>query len=161
MEINIKEKIERAVFLGYTISKEGVVIGPRGEIKGYKDNNYLQFSIRGENNKIFKIKFHKFQAYIKFGDKIFEKDQVVRHFDGNSLNNSWDNILLGTQQQNMMDRTEEERKNHSKNSKRLSTEEKEKIVEDRIINGLSYNELSKKYNTPLSTLKDIVKKYKK
>ena len=154
----IKEKIERALTLGYSISKEGKVKGPKGDINGYKDDDYLQFSIRGENKKIFKIRFHKFQAYMKFGDRIFEKGLLVRHLDGNSLNNSWDNLELGNQQQNMLDRKEEDRKNHSKNSKKLPQEEKEKIAKDKKENGLSYRQLSKKYNIPLSTLKDFLKK---
>ena len=95
---------------------------------------------------------------MKFGDRIFEKGLLVRHLDGNSLNNSWDNLELGNQQQNMLDRKEEDRKNHSKNSKKLPQEEKEKIAKDKKENGLSYRQLSKKYNIPLSTLKDFLKK---
>lgn len=48
-------------------------------------------------------------AYIKYGDKIFEKGIQVRHLDGDSTNNDSNNIAIGTQSENMMDKPEEER----------------------------------------------------
>jgi hypothetical protein len=55
------------------------------------------------NGKTTKIYAHRLQAYKKFGDAMFEDGIMVRHLDGNPANNSWDNIEIGTQSDNMMD----------------------------------------------------------
>lgn len=159
--MNIKEKIEYAIKLGYTINKEGFVINPSGVlVKGNVDNNYLQFSVRIEK-KVIKIRHHKFQAYFKEGDKIFVGKVLVRHLNGNSLDNSWSNIVIGSQRDNMLDRPVEDRQAHSKNAKKLSEIEKDIIYQDKLVNNLSYRVLSKKYSVPVSTIKDFINKKSK
>ena len=46
---------------------------------------------------------HRLQAYQKYGDKIYEDGVEVRHNNGESLDNSWCNILIGSHSDNMMD----------------------------------------------------------
>lgn len=89
---------------GYDIDKQGNIINSNGKpIKQCsKTNDYKSFSFRIDY-KIKKIYIHRFQAYKKFGDEIFQEGVEVRHLDGNKENNSFDNIEIGTKSQNMMD----------------------------------------------------------
>jgi hypothetical protein len=97
------EKLEQIlVKRGYFVTEEGVLYNPKKESIGCYDRDYLISFIRVNGVKR-KIKAHRLQAYQKYGDKLYETGIIVRHFDGNSKNNSWDNILIGTQSQNMMD----------------------------------------------------------
>ena len=82
---------------------------------------------------------------------IFEKGIVARHLDGNSLNNSWNNIRIGTPSDNQMDRDESCRKNSATIASRKmqnnirSYEERCLIYED-LKNGISYSEIMNKHN---------------
>ncbi len=49
------------------------------------------------------VPVHRMQAYQKYGIVIFKKGMAARHLDGNPLNNRWENIVLGTYSDNMMD----------------------------------------------------------
>lgn len=106
---------------GYRITDDGVLLfikegqKPR-QIKGsidYKGDNktvpYRRTGIRLDG-KVRRLMFHRLQAYQKFGDKIFQKGIEVRHLNGNSLDNSYDNIGIGTLTDNRRDR-EKHRKN--------------------------------------------------
>lgn len=95
---------------GYKLNKKGEVIGIYGSVLSLQLNNkgYLYFNIRDGGKKCVKVLVHRFRAYKKFGDKMFKKGIVVRHLDGNPLNNDWDNIDIGTQSENMLDRPKEE-----------------------------------------------------
>jgi hypothetical protein len=153
----LKQVLEEITKKGYTIDENGVVKNPDGEeIKGSIYEGYQKFSVRTETNSSFAVKHHRFQAYLKYGDSIFEKGMVVRHLNGNSLDNSYDNIVLGTQSQNMMDRTPEARKNHSQKSY-ITEDIGDEIIEDRV-KGMSHRKLSVKYNIPKSTIQDFLKK---
>jgi len=107
----MKERIAHSK--GYRVTRNGVVLSRRGARKcsfnTSRDVPYKKFNIRidGKNTN---IKVHRLQAFQKYGDKIYEDYMVVRHLDGDSLNNSWDNIAIGTRSQNMMDIPAESRK---------------------------------------------------
>lgn len=111
------DKVQYISEKGYRISKDGIVVNTNGkELSGSKSNRgYLKFSIRigGETCH---INFHRLQAFQKYGDIIFNAGVVCRHIDGDKFNNSWDNIEIGTQSQNMMDRPAEERLAHAKHA---------------------------------------------
>jgi len=47
---------------------------------------------------------HKFAAYLLYGEKSLEKGVHVRHIDGDVLNLSKENIVLGTARENEMDK---------------------------------------------------------
>ena len=92
---------------GYYVDKEGNVWfnGKQRKLIPHntgKKKPYYQFAIRLTNGKVKNVKVHKLQAYQKFGDKMFEDGIVVRHLNDNSLDNSWDNIEIGTDSDNMM-----------------------------------------------------------
>lgn len=46
---------------------------------------------------------HRLNALKKFGNEMFDGGIVVRHIDGNKLNNHSDNIMLGKQSENIRD----------------------------------------------------------
>lgn len=89
---------------GYTIDELGSVFNPKGiKLNLYKNSNgYMCFSVR-KDNKLFKVFAHRLQAYQTYGSIIFNSNVVVRHLNGNSLDNSRVNIGFGSYQQNTMD----------------------------------------------------------
>ena len=94
MEYNKHEVIAKE--RGYTISEDGIVYNPKNKSVGTSGKNrYKYFSFR-INDKIIKVYFHRFQAYNKFGNKIYDEGMVVRHLNGNILDNSIANIEIGT-----------------------------------------------------------------
>lgn len=98
-------------FNEYFISKEGVVYSAKkgqGErfkgvrpLKSHLDKNgYLNVGLYVPNKKRFAV--HRLMALAKFGE--LKADIVTRHKDNNKVNNSFDNILIGTQLDNIKDR---------------------------------------------------------
>jgi len=110
---NFSRKEEYAYAKGYRISKEGVLTYKERIVEGSIHMAYKEFGYRDDNHKVIKCKFHRLQAYQKYGNKIYEDGMCVRHLDGNPLNNTWDNIEIGTHQENMMDIPREERVKHA------------------------------------------------
>ena len=98
---------------GYKIDKKGNVTGPSGKklklmIKDGAESSYLGFKIWMNGESIF-VKVHRFQAFKKFGNKMFGFDEngeeiIVRHKNSHSFDNSESNILLGTHELNRRDR---------------------------------------------------------
>lgn len=87
---------------GYAVTEDGVLLNPNSVEIGYNDSGYITTSIRIKG-KSKHLKAHRLQAYQKYGDSIYNKDVVTRHSNGDSEDNSWDNIVIGTQSDNMMD----------------------------------------------------------
>lgn len=140
---------------GYRITNDGKLLNSKGKelVGGDKPvgkSIYKHFTTRFQK-KFVVITFHRLQAYQKFGDKIFEEGIVVRHLDGNSLNNSWDNIAIGTSSDNQMDIPKEIRTRSAiKASRKMqnnnrSFNERCKIYEH-LKNGIPYSEIMLKYN---------------
>lgn len=135
-------KIIEAYTIGYRVTETGEVIGRRGKaLKCYNNKGYYTFAIRvfGVHKT---IRVHRLQAYQKYGDSMFKKETVVRHKNGNSLDNSYSNILIGTHSENMMDKTQEQRILQASNPIYKHKE----ILEDRDKNKMTYKELMLKYN---------------
>ncbi len=57
------------------------------------------------------MRFHRIQAYLKFGNKLFEKGIVVRHLNNDKLDNSYSNISIGTNLDNYHDKPDEQKQN--------------------------------------------------
>ena len=92
------DKIQIASERGYFVTKDGLVFfnGKQRKLNlKNKKYQYYCFNIRIDG-KPKRIEVHRLQAYQKFGDKIFEKGIVVRHLNGDSTDNSYDNIGIGT-----------------------------------------------------------------
>lgn len=93
---------------GYRVSDCGVLVLYNGkerklQSKFIANKEYHRFSI-SINGKSVNIMVHRLQAYQKYKSRAFKDGIVIRHKNDNSLDNSKKNILLGTQQQNMVDR---------------------------------------------------------
>lgn len=157
MEYNKYEIIAKE--RGYTITPEGVVFNPKGkQIGTYSKNKYMYFSFR-LNGKIVKVYFHRYQAYLKFGNSLYEDGIMVRHLDGDLLNNSVSNIELGTNSDNMLDIPKEKRIQKSANAnKKYSDDLVLEIKADRE-RGMSYKDLMEKYHiSSKGTISNIINK---
>lgn len=95
--------IQRAYDEGYRVANDGSIISPDGNVKKTRvgNDNYMRFTI-GIDGLRSPIMVHRFAAYQKFGEIMFAAD-CIRHLDGNSLNNSLDNLEIGTNSDNRLD----------------------------------------------------------
>lgn len=152
--MNIKEKVTHAKNKGYFVDDNGNVFSKRKQLLLREHKSYYHFSISHLGQRI-TMTVHKFVAYLKYGNDMFEKDIIVRHFDGNSRNNAPNNILIGTSSQNRQDIPKVDRIQTSilisSKNRRFSDEEVKQIQNDRKC-GLSYKLLCEKYSTSKSTL---------
>ena len=109
--------IRRLVEAGWSVNANGTVLKPSGEIrkcytkKGQKNRPpYRVFNVKDDGLSR-PVHVHKMVAFLKFGAVAF--DNLVRHLNNKSLDNSWNNIAIGSNSDNMMDRPAEERKAHA------------------------------------------------
>lgn len=113
--IDIFSRAEKLAYeYGYKMDESGKLYNNKGRlIKGTMNKGYLAHNIPvGEIIKT--VKFHRLQAYQLFGGKIYEPYIVVRHLDGNSLNNRPSNLALGTVQENHLDMKPEDMSRYAK-----------------------------------------------
>lgn len=99
--------------LGFEPEGDRLVSGPASKPTRLKHRNgttYRVFSFtlfEGGRRHVLSIDVHRLVAYRKFGELVFRPGTVVRHLDGDSLNNHPSNIELGTHGDNMRDRPPE------------------------------------------------------
>ena len=153
-------KIEEIVTKrGYIVTEEGILLNPKGCKTGYfHKDGYVKTSLR-INKKVVGLYAHRLQAFQKYGKKLFIEGVVVRHLNGNSLDNSWINIAIGTHSDNMMDIPEQIRIKKAKHaSSFLKKYNNDEIIE--FYNTCkSYKKTMDKFNIPSKgTLNYIVKK---
>ena len=137
---------------------KGVVTNSNGFIRKLRLSTsnsrikYYVFSVRCDG-KSYPVAVHRLQAFQKFGTRMFESGMVVRHLDGNPLNNSVENIEIGTNSDNMMDIPKEVRITKASHPTHVHL----MIIEDRK-KGYSYSELMGKYNiSSKGTISFIIK----
>ncbi len=109
----IVEIVKTAIF---TVTSSGEIFHGEKPIKlqvHKGPTDYYVFTHR-VNKKKSNIPVHRLQAYLKFGKKALRPRVEIRHLDGNSFNNSWDNLELGTRKQNERDKPLELRMRVSK-----------------------------------------------
>ena len=101
---NSKEitKEQLAILAGFWILFDGTVTRYGKVYKGYVSNEYRQISFIYERHRYY-CPVHRLQAYIKYRELLYQKDIMVRHLNGNKLDNSWDNIAIGTAYDNAQD----------------------------------------------------------
>jgi len=145
---------------GYYVDDDGKVFSSKKQLSLRKAQNRYYFTIRYYGQRT-TISVHKFVGYLKYGDIIFNDGVVVRHLDGDSLNNSWENIGIGTQSDNMMDIPQAVRIkkaiNASSKRRRFSNDDVQQIICDRK-SGMTYQKICEKYNTSKSTLSYLFNK---
>jgi len=149
--------------LGYYVDKDGTCFSKSGKVlKGtLTKSGYIVISTRIDGKTI-KIGVHRLQAYQKYGEEIYKEGIKVRHFDNYSLNNSWDNILIGTNQDNMLDIPKEIRLKTAitaSNSIKVYSDELVQEIKDYRNLGHTYLEIMSKYNiSSKGTLSYIINK---
>lgn len=144
---------------GYKVLKDGTFLNPEGNIIGCnsKINGYYVSGIK--INGISKnLKIHRLQAYQKFGDKIFDSNLMIRHLNGIKTDNSWDNIILGTNQENQLDIPKQKRINRSINSNKKYSNEFILHIREEYKFGVKLIDLSRKYNIPKSSIHNLLNK---
>ena len=101
-------KILEAVERGYSVVG-GKMYGPRGvlSIKLAGSQRYPTFSTNWQG--VFGVPVHLFAAYQYYGAAAFNPGQVVRHLNGDTLDFSKANLVLGTHSQNNLDKSAEVR----------------------------------------------------
>jgi len=166
METHNKQEFSRleydAIKRGYKVTDDGLFYGVRGNIIKYVcRDGYVRTSMKvnGKNKMLFA---HRVQAFRKYGDKIYTKGLMVRHLDGNKSNNHIDNIALGSNKDNAMDRSSEERLASALNATKHTIKyNKEEVISYHIENGKSYKKTKERFGISSSgTLHYILKKRK-
>lgn len=150
-----QDAVRLAHFKGYRVM-DGVAYNSNGRARtatltGRKRCQYLAFSLYTPNGAV-PVPIHRLVAFQKFGDLVFEPGTVVRHRDGNPLNNLEDNVLIGTISQNAMDRPEQARKEHAAKGAQKHSDALIAEIRHDHQSGLGYKKLRAKYGLPLSTL---------
>ena len=153
------KNLKNAYDKGYRMSKCGKFIIYKGEIRYVKYiNNQGYYSF---NNRIGKdttpVNCHRLQAFQKFGDDIFKEGIVVRHKNNNPLDNSWENISIGTHSDNMFDKPKELRMEIAVNATRanqnsIRSEEDRFMIYSELLKGVPYNKISLDHNISKGTL---------
>lgn len=107
-------KVEKIAWeKGYYVNGLGEVYSKWRQLSLNNYKGYLYFTIKIDG-KPRKVNVHRMQAYQKFKDKIYEDNIVVRHLNGNSFDNTFNNIGIGSQSENMFDIPKEKRIKHAK-----------------------------------------------
>jgi len=125
---------------GYFVDDDGIVYGPKGNILKLSGSRYLHFSMRDTSGIRWPCTVHKLMAYQKFGADMFYDGIVVRHLDGDSKNNSFYNIAIGTASDNRLDISKDRRILLASNP----IYNHQEIVDDRNA-GLKYSEIMSKH----------------
>ena len=111
-----------------------------------KNKPYYRFSCRTTENYNATVRVHRLQAYQKFGNKIFDKNIVVRHLDDDSLNNHIDNIAIGTRQDNCLDIPKEKRIEYAKHAASFCIKYNAEEVKQFYNSCLSYKQTMERFN---------------
>ena len=152
--------------MGYDIDINGHLTDPSGKLCKFQigSRGYYQYGLRvpirvSKRRNPNGIGLHRYQALKKYGLDIFRKGIVVRHLNNNKLDNSWDNIAIGTMRDNHFDNPEDENIARTlvfyamcnENRRKRNLDIWTKIYKDRF-SGMSYGKLSDKYKMPKSSM---------
>ncbi len=166
-----KSKAKQGVVLaydrGYRVTEDGMPIRPDGtpmtfylSRRHHGGPRYKILSIMGDNKyDIRKFGVHQLQAYQLYGSKWYDHDVVVRHKNGDALDNSKENILIGSHSDNSMDRPESMRLSTARTAalvrRKLDASQVAEIRTKREY-GASYRSLMEEYSLAKSTISYIV-----
>lgn len=136
---------ELAYNMGYRVDNDGDLLSNLGTKRFLKtpQRGYKKFCIKTNENKKINVFVHRLIAYQKFGQKLYENNMLVRHLNGISDDNSYENIEIGTQSDNMMDQPENVRKRKAKYANM-------KYKNEELKNILSYYNESKSYKKTMT-----------
>ena len=152
--------IQTANSLGIYVTKSGKLIYSNGKESMSKPNKWGYIPFNVYINKIqHKCHVHRLQAYQKFGNKLFDPNICVRHLNGDSTDNSFDNIAIGTASENMMDKSPSIRAKQARiaaSHQRKFTDKEIQDIRVKKVNGKSLRELAIEYNSSKGNISDIV-----
>lgn len=155
-------KTKRAFLLGYRVDLEGNLYLNKTLINNkvfINTDGYKMFCIPFKFKRGDSVFIHRLQVFQKEGDKLFSSE-LVMHIDGNKLNNSYNNLRLGTYSENVEDITLDVKA--SKYLKSAISHIKYDIpfrnkLRKEFIKGNEVSYLSRKYKIPYSSVWNIVK----
>lgn len=161
-----------AVSRGMYVSEEGKVIGISGKelaIRKRGKQKYPTISVTTELTKSgrYGIPAHQLAAYCFYGEKMFDPGLVVRHLNGNVLDLSKINIVLGTHSENNLDKPKNIRVEAARKARlsqglfpKNSKFNEEQVREARNLHkdGHTVSELVDKYGVSKTTIKDLLRK---
>ncbi len=140
---------------GYYIDEDGLVYNADGQqrkvlLKNVRKPFYYYFHIRGYEprkfNITYKVEAHKLQAYQKFGDLLFRPGIQVCHINNDSLDNSWDNITIGTIKENRERISSYRESSDTKRKLRYYSDELVAKVRARRNEGKKYKEIMEEFD---------------
>jgi len=158
-----KEEIALKV-LRYTIDNKGILKNRKGEVVGSLNRQgyqKIQITLDGKCKEVFT---HRIQAFKKFGRKMYEKGIQVRHLNDIKIDNSWENIELGTAKDNYYDRGKKSIQESQKRATQASIKYSKELIEQAKEYYKETNNLkatAKKFNIPESSLHYRLKGKKK
>lgn len=132
------QAIKTAFGRGYR-SQDGKILGSRNKtpIKLYVNKGgYPNFVCRFcRNGKYIRatVMAHRFVAYQKYGDALFEDNIEVRHLDGNKMNFSDSNIAIGTPSDNHNDMSPEARRKRAENGIRACSKARRRWSNEEVV----------------------------
>lgn len=105
-----QQRIVEAIERGYRV-EGNQLIGPKGplKVKCHGSQRYPSFSTNW-GGKVYGLPIHQLAAYQFYGKAAFAKGIQIRHLNGNTLDFSKSNILLGSSSQNQLDKCSVSRK---------------------------------------------------
>jgi len=136
---------------GYRVNSKGEVFSKRGKVNAWITGGYYVFNIKYLGSRM-NIKVHRLLGYQKYGQLLENKELEIRHLNGISTDNSYDNIGIGTHSQNMMDKPKRVRQQMAKNANKKYSDELIAEVRRQRVLGLTYRDLSIKFGMCKATL---------
>lgn len=154
-QLSSRDKLVWAISRGYRVQSDGSLFGPRGALKlRINSSGYSHFYVKHPTQS-FNVETHRLAAYQEFGDALFVSGVVVRHLDGNALNNAIGNLALGTQSQNSFDRSLAARRAsaiHAASHLRKLSDAQLRALREDYEQGLSHKNLQVKYGIARRTV---------
>jgi hypothetical protein len=136
----------------------GEMFYKKKKLKPILYKNYYFFGVKIKDGTVCLIPIHRFVAYKKFGNKIFNKKLQVRHLDSNSLNNNFDNIGIGTAKENSSDKDPVVVRNAAMIASNAAKKHNHNEIIELHKQGFSYKQIMKKLNiTSKGTISFIIK----
>lgn len=144
-----------------------------GNIRGIKGKN-LTIKLRGKQKyatvslvvknmkrRFYSVPVHKVIAYAIWKEEAFKPGICVRHLDSNTLNNTKENLRLGTHSDNEQDKSPKTKSNASKLARKAQgkfglaiklTKSDRKEIKHLYYNGNSVPRLAKRFNVCRTTI---------
>jgi hypothetical protein len=153
---------------GYYCDEYGNMYSKRGNKLKLRMMNKTYWYFKVRTDKLFGkremtiICVHRFVAYCKYGEVIFVKGVQVRHRNGISTDNSYDNLLIGTNSDNQQDipRIDRvKRGQYASSFLRKFTDEQEQSIIEFYRGCKSYKLTMEKFDVKKGTLQYIKQKY--